>query len=141
MLRGPFSHTFFMLFGTATFGIAFVVGRQAWKQRSGSGSSETNQFKGLEKFAFFWKRMLLTCVNKILVQNGHGFSVVYTGPRLLEFDTHMCWIYILKIGYILNTRLLGFSVSQLLGFSDSRVLAVLGFWGSRVLSTSLFPNC
>ena len=76
MLLGPFSHTFFMLLGTATFGIAFVVGRQAWKQRSDSGSIETGQFKGLEKFVFFWKRMLLTCVNKILVENDHGFSVV-----------------------------------------------------------------
>ena len=67
-----------MLFRRATFGIAFAVGRQAWKQRSGSGSTETSQFTGFEKFVFFWKRMLLTCVNKILVQNGHGFSVVYT---------------------------------------------------------------
>ena len=66
----------FMLFRRATFGIAFAVGRKAWKQRSGSGSSETNQFKGFENFVFFWKRMLLTCVNKILVPNGHGFSVV-----------------------------------------------------------------
>ena len=67
-----------MVFRRATFGIAIVVGRQAWKQRSGSGSTETSQFEGFEKFAFFWKRMLLTCVNKILVQNGHGFPVVYT---------------------------------------------------------------
>ena len=66
-----------MLFGMATFGIAFAVGRQAWKQRSGSGSIETSQFKGLEKFVFFWKRMLLTCVNKILVESDPGFSVVY----------------------------------------------------------------
>ena len=77
MLLGPSSHTFFMLFGMATFGIAFVVGRKAWKQRSGSGCIETSQFKGLEKFVFFWKRMLLTCVNKILVESDPGFSVVY----------------------------------------------------------------
>ena len=93
-----------MDFRRATFGIAIVVGRQAWKQRSGSGSTETSQFEAFEQFAFFWKRMLLTCVNKILVQNGHGFSVVYWDQEyaLRQQPPHPC---ISMLGWIKSSTI------------------------------------